>query len=301
MEGGYSYRKEFLPHGLCHFYLRHGYCKNRANCKWDHPSLGMLCSVSFIILIIIRHTVCCHVHVAGGREDVCWCTAHLFANLIPFHRWSSWFDWISPFEEVSVPLHSIPPLICWAVLSPHTPITTAAVDWFQFTETLQSFYTQSGATPNGSNGCWLCTFYHFIALCCCMGSDALNPCFELKLNQSFESVICIEIETMNEMNKMNGILEGGFVAEWMTMAFCYFVAICFDGVIISHRVTLYEILRIWLRDLMPFCFVGDPSSMTQCHRLFLCMKMLMDFEMADVEWPRLLRIAMWCGGTYSFV
>ena len=46
-----------------------------------------------------------------------------------------------------------------------------------------------------------------------MGSDALNPCFELKLNQSFESVICIEIETMNEMNKMNGILEGGFVAE----------------------------------------------------------------------------------------
>ena len=35
------YKKEFLPHGLCHFYLRHGYCKNRTNCRWDHPPLGM--------------------------------------------------------------------------------------------------------------------------------------------------------------------------------------------------------------------------------------------------------------------
>lgn len=34
------YKKEFLPHGLCHFYLRHGYCKNRTNCRWDHPPLG---------------------------------------------------------------------------------------------------------------------------------------------------------------------------------------------------------------------------------------------------------------------
>ena len=36
------YKKEFLPHGLCHFYLRHGYCKNKPICRWDHPPLGML-------------------------------------------------------------------------------------------------------------------------------------------------------------------------------------------------------------------------------------------------------------------
>eukprot|EP01084_Bolivina_argentea_P100445 180350_1 len=37
---GSSFKNDFLPHGLCHFYLRHGYCKNRANCRWDHPPLG---------------------------------------------------------------------------------------------------------------------------------------------------------------------------------------------------------------------------------------------------------------------
>ena len=36
-QGGFV-KKTFLPVGICHFYIRHGYCNNRDMCKWEHPS-----------------------------------------------------------------------------------------------------------------------------------------------------------------------------------------------------------------------------------------------------------------------
>lgn len=35
------YQRPHYPAGQCHFYLTHGYCRNRSTCRWEHPPLGM--------------------------------------------------------------------------------------------------------------------------------------------------------------------------------------------------------------------------------------------------------------------